>query len=181
MKLSPKLVRAGVVLVVGVLVLGFTAWKVAPGKKRTLVDLAQAKFMHCVECQTEVRFDADGLEKACLECGSDKGFVATTASLKEGGGDGASGRMVSFLLPEIVLLLGALWFVLRPRDGDREELYRYMRCANCGQKLRYRAAQVGAMGACSRCKRAFLFPEGTQRETDLDGGVASGQLEEVED
>jgi len=89
-------------------------------------------------------------------------------SRMKGTGPGPYPKLIGFLLPEIVVLLVALYFVLKPREGNTQDIYRYMRCPNCTQKLRFRKVQVGSVGACSRCKKPFLFPEGTLRETELD-------------
>jgi uncharacterized paraquat-inducible protein A len=182
MKLRPVAVRAGLVVVVGILVLGFTVWKTLPGKpKRSLIDPSQAKFMHCPKCQTESRYTPGGVDKPCPQCDYDGGLNPTVESLKEGGPGNRYARMVAFLLPELVAVLAALWLVLRPRPTSDEIAYRYMRCPNCSQKLRYREVQVGSVGACSRCKRAFRFPEGSVREQELDGVEEYDEYEEAEE
>jgi DNA-directed RNA polymerase subunit RPC12/RpoP len=179
MKLTPAVVRAGLVVLLGVLVLSLTAWKTHPGKpKRSLLDPSKSKYMHCPECDAESAFSLDDVEKPCMQCWYDGGLVATADSLKNSKQGSRYGKMVAFLLPELVLFLAALWFVLRPRPDQGEVGYRYMRCPNCSQKLRYREAQVGGMGACSRCKRAFRFPEGSVREQELDGGEVYEEAEE---
>jgi hypothetical protein len=178
MKLKPATVRAGAVLAVGLLVVGFTVWKTFPRKQKlSLDDYARAQYMHCPECNHESRYDPEAVDQACRQCGYDGGHVPTEKSLKESATRSPYGQLVAFLLPELVVLLTALWLVLRPRDGVADE-FRHMRCPNCGQKLRYREAQVGSLGACSRCKRAFRFPEGTPREADLDGGTAGHEVYE---
>jgi hypothetical protein len=179
MKFKPTTVRAGVVLTVGLLIVGFTVWKTFPRKQKlSLNDYAKAQYMHCPECNHESRFDPDGVDKACLQCGYEDGHVPTEKSLKETATKSPYGKLVSFVLPELVALMTALWLVLRPREDSAGEGFRYLRCANCGQKLRYREAQIGSLGACSRCKRAFRFPEGTSREKDLDSGKAEEQVDE---
>jgi hypothetical protein len=179
MKLSPAAVRAGLVVVAGVLVIGVTVWRTHPGKpKRSLLDPSQSKYMHCPECLTETRFSLDAVDKPCMQCGYDSGLTATAESLKDSKQGSRYSRMIAFVLPEFVVFLGALWFVLRPRPDQGESGYRYMRCPNCSQKLRYRQAQVGGVGACSRCKRAFRFPEGSVREQELDGVEEYEEAEE---
>jgi len=182
MKLKPTTVRAGVVLALGLLIVGFTVWKTYPRTSKRALPTAQTKYMHCAEpeCMAESRYDLEGFDKPCPLCGSDKGMIPTDVSLKDMAAKSKYGRLVSFVLPELVVLLTALWFVLRPRESSAEN-YRYMRCPNCAQKLRYREAQIGSLGACSRCKRAFRFPEGTTQEKDLDGGVAAEEYSEVEE
>ena len=175
MKWKPTTVRAGIVVAVGLLIIGFTVWRTYPGRlKRPPVNYAKAQYMHCPKCLAEARFDEEKLDSACLHCGADKGMVATEESVKKTGTKNGYGRLMAFVMPELCLFLTALWFVLKQRPDAEVEAYRYMRCANCSQKLRYRAAQVGAPGACSRCKRAFLFPEGAPREEDLDGATVEG-------
>jgi hypothetical protein len=181
-KFNTAPVRAGIVLVIGFLVIGITAWRTYPraGKHRAAVP-ADAKFMHCPKCLNEMQYDPMAMDNECLLCGYDKGFEATVESIKQTGTKNAYGRMLAFLLPEVVVLLGSLWFVLKPRAGGYQEEFRYMRCQNCGQKLRYRKAQVGQLGACSKCKRAFRFPDGTPREQDLDGAYAYEHEEVAEE
>jgi DNA-directed RNA polymerase subunit RPC12/RpoP len=175
MKWKPTTVKAGLVVVLGLLIIGLTVWRTHPGRqKRPIGNYAKAQFMHCPECRAEMRFDEKKLEAECPQCGAEKGMVATEESATKAGTKSRYGRMVAFVMPELCLFLTALWFVLKPRPDAENDEYRYMRCANCSQKLRYRTTQVGAPGACSRCKRAFLFPEGTQREEDLDGATVNG-------
>jgi hypothetical protein len=175
MKWNPTTVRAALVALLGVLVVGLTVWLTNPNRqKRAAVNYAKAKYMHCPECRAEVKFDDAKMDLECIQCGASKGMIATEQSIKETGTKSRYARTLAFVMPEICLLLTLLWFVLRPRPGAEGEEYRYMRCARCSQKLRYRATQVGAPGACSRCKRAFLFPEGAQREEDLDGATVEG-------
>ena len=108
--------------------------------------------------------------------------IATEESIKKKGtGPGPYPKLIGFLLPEIVVLLVALYFVLKPREGNTQDIYRYMRCPNCTQKLRFRKVQVGSVGACSRCKKPFLFPEGTLRETELDGAHKHEEFTEADD
>ncbi len=182
MKMKPATVRGAIIFTIGLLVMGLTAWKTYPRQKRSLAPPANAKYMHCPECMAETSFDESKLDSVCMACGQEKGFVATTESLKTMSAKSPYGKMVAFLLPEVLVLLGALWYVLKPSEHAVGEVYRYMRCANCNQKLRYRETQVGQMGACSRCKRAFRFPEGTPRERDLDGaGADEHEYEAAED
>ncbi len=172
-------VRAGLVVVLGTLIMGITVWKTYPSTgKRVLLDISKAKYMHCPECEAESSFALDKLDKACLQCGYDKSeMTPTQESIKKVAQKSPYGKMVAFLLPELVVFLGALWFVLKPKEGGGGEEFRYMRCPNCNAKLRYRAAQVGAPGACSKCKRAFRFPEGTPTERELDGADKYQELE----
>lgn len=172
MKWKPTTVKTGIVVVVGILVVGITVWRTHPGReKRPAINSAKAQYMHCPACQTEVRFDENKLDGECIQCGSTKGLAATEESIKKTGTKNRYGRMFAFLMPELCLFLTVLWFVLRRRPDAASEAYRYMRCAHCSQKLRYRTEQVGAPGACSRCKRAFRFPEGVHREEELDGAA----------
>jgi hypothetical protein len=180
-KINTRAVRAAIVLVIGFTVIGITLWKTIPRNSRSQVPPTNAKFMHCPDCKTEVPFEITKIDDICMTCGSEKGWIATRESIKEGTAKSPYGRMVAFLLPEIVVLLGLLWFVLKPRASGYREMYRYMRCQNCSQKLRFRAAQVGQLGACSKCKRAFRFPEGTPREQDLDGAHAYEHEEVTEE
>ena len=89
--------------------------------------------------------------------------------------------MLAALLPELIIFMAAVWFVLRPRAGNGLVAYRYMRCPHCAQKLRYREAQVGALGACSRCKRALRFPEGSPGEKELDGISDDEEADEADE
>ena len=178
MKLKPAQVRAAIVLAVGLLIIGFTVWRTFPHiRKPSLLDPKKYKFMHCPECDAETRFDLDGVDKPCKECGYEKGLIPTEESLKIASAKSPYGKMVAFVLPELILLLGALWFVLKPRAADLET-FRFMRCPNCSQKLRYRSTQVGNLGACSRCRKPLRFPEGEIEETAIDGGTT---VEDVSD
>src|SRR4051812_30332151 len=113
MKLKPTTVRAGIVLVLGLLIIGLTLWKTYPRKpRRSLIDPAQAKYMHCPECQTEMSFSADKLDNECVYCGYGVGLIATIESLKKSSGKSPYAKLVTFVLPELVVLLTALWFIL---------------------------------------------------------------------
>lgn len=176
MKWTPTRIKAAVVIALGVLLVGITIWRTHPGRqKRTSIDYAKAKYMHCPQCNAEVRYEDSKLDAECVQCGSTKGMVATEETIKQQGTRSRYGRMIAFLMPEVCLFLTALWFVLRPRPDAGSNEFRYMRCAKCSQKLRYRTAQVGGAGACSRCKRVFVFPEGVPREEDLDSAAVSGE------
>ena len=86
--------------------------------------------------------------------------AGSAASIKKVAAKSRYARMVAFLLPELCVLCVAMWYVLKPRPSDEHDLYRYMRCTNCGQKLRYRKQQIGSPGACS-----IQFLSGSHRET----------------
>jgi hypothetical protein len=171
MKSPRPAVRVGIVVALGIGVIGFTVWRTYPHatKKVSLLD-PNLKFMHCPECETEARFDIADVEKPCRQCGYELGLVPTVDSIKLQSARSPYGKMVAFLVPEILVFLAALWYVLKPPPVTVEN-YRYMRCSHCGQKLRYRAVQIGALGACSRCKKPLRFPEGTANEKVLDGAA----------
>jgi hypothetical protein len=177
MNLRPALVKVAIVLVVSLLVIGFTVWRTYPRTtKRSLLD-PNLKYMHCPECRTETRFDMADVDKPCKQCSYDQGLVATEESIKVSSPRSGYGRMAAFLLPEMIVVLAALWLVLKPHAVHGES-YRYMRCPNCGQKLRFRTAQIGLLGACTRCRKPLRFPEGTRQEHDLDGGTPDDVIEE---
>jgi hypothetical protein len=185
-KFNTAMVRAAIVLTIGIVVIGITAWKTYPRKaKATTIPAGEAKFMHCPDCDMEQPFDPKWLDAPCAACGSEKGWVLTRESIttasENNTSTGARARMIAFLLPEVVVMLGALWLVLRKRTYEQKEEYRYMRCPQCNGKLRYRAVQVGLLGACSKCKKPLRFPEGTPREQDLDGAYAYEHEEAAEE
>ncbi|HJZ54185.1 MAG TPA: hypothetical protein VKE74_04475, partial [Gemmataceae bacterium] len=61
-----------VVLAVGVIVLGATAWITYPRKpKRSLSELSNYRYLHCEECGHEFSYTLDGLDKPCPQCGSE--------------------------------------------------------------------------------------------------------------
>ncbi|MCE9564174.1 MAG: hypothetical protein K8U57_19195 [Planctomycetes bacterium] len=175
--------RAIAVVVVGLLVIGITIWKTYPRpSKRLLIDPSSAKFMHCPECMTESRCVPNSLDKECIHCGSEKGQVPTAESIKGSQTKSAYGKLVAFVLPEMVFLIAAFYYMVRPAAETGEEKFRYTRCPNCSQKLRYREAQIDNVGACSKCKRAFRFPEGVPFEIILDGGDPNAKpIEDEED
>jgi hypothetical protein len=51
----------------------------------------------------------------------------------------------------------ALWVWLRLRSPTEEEYYHF-RCRGCRRRLRYRKAQEGHTGKCSRCGQSLIFP-----------------------
>ena len=111
---SPTLVKAGLVVVIGLLIIGITVWRTHPGRqKRQVGDYSKAQYMHCPECKAETRFDEKRLDTECLHCGADKGMIATEQSVKKTEGKSRYGRLVAFVMPEICLFLTALWFVLK--------------------------------------------------------------------
>jgi hypothetical protein len=171
--------RAGIVLGVGLIIIGVTAWKTFPRRSRqSMIDPSTAKYMHCPECMAESRCDPNALDKDCLYCGADKGMIPTVESVKTSQTKSAYGKLVGFVLPEMLVLLAAFYYVIRPGADTGEEKFRFTRCPYCSQKLRYREAQIDNLGACSQCKRAFRFPEGVATEQTLDGGA---KAEDVED
>lgn len=175
--------RAGIVLGVGLLIISITAWKTAPRRTRqSQINPQDAKFMHCPECKAEMSCVPQKLDDECVYCGYDKGLVPTMESLKTMQTKNPYGRLVAFVFPEIVILLAVFYYALRPHADTGEEKFRFTRCPNCSQKLRYREAQIDSIGACSRCKRAFRFPEGVPSERILDGTPETEEvLEEEED
>lgn len=174
--------RAGIIIGVGLLIIGITAWKTAPRRVRqAMIDPASAKYMHCPECRAESRCDPAAIDRECVYCGSEKGLIPTLETIKSSQTKSAYGTLVAFVLPEIVVLLATFYFAMRPRLDTGEEKFRFTRCPNCAQKLRYREEQIDSLGACSRCKRAFRFPEGVPSERILDGGTDEPEVEEEEE
>lgn len=174
--------RAGIVLGVGLLIISITAWKTAPRRVRqSMIDPSTAKYMHCPECMAESRCKPEALDKECVYCGSEKGLIPTLESVKTSQTKSAYGKLVAFVLPEIVILLATFYYVMKPHVDTGGEKFRFTRCPNCSQKLRYREEQIDSVGACSRCKRAFRFPEGVVAEQILDGGSVADVEEEEED
>jgi ribosomal protein S27E len=148
-----------IVLVLGLVVMGTTAWLTYPRKpKRSLAELSQYRYMHCPDCKHEGSFAQDALDKPCPVCGSEKGLVPTLESVKGKAESSPYTKMTAALFVEVVVLMGAVWLVLRPRDRSGEAAYLRMRCPKCGQKLRYTEDHIGQAGACRKCKKVFVFP-----------------------
>jgi hypothetical protein len=182
MKVKPATARLVIVLAVGALILGATAWRTYPRKpKRSLAEFSQYRYMHCKKCAYETMYSPDDEGKDCPQCGSDLGMIPTVESVKAKAGMSPFARMTAILFSELIVFMAAVWFVLRPRATDGEVAYRYMRCPHCTQKLRYHETQIGCLGACTRCKRALLFPEGSPGEKELDGIAGDEEAEEADE
>ena len=181
MTLTTKLV---LVLSAGAIGLGTTAWFTYPKKaKWSLASAAKYRFMHCQKCGHEVSYSGDDLEKACVQCESEKGFVPTVESVKaKGATTSPYWRMSSFLFVELVAWLGAIWLVLRKRRDPGAVVYLLTRCPKCSQRLRFAERQAGQPGACRRCKKAFLFPKDSPREEDeLEAARAAAAAADTDD
>jgi DNA-directed RNA polymerase subunit RPC12/RpoP len=154
--MNPRLL---LVIGLGAAVLATTAWLRYPGVPKSLVDPTKRRFMHCPECGRERMYHPDFFDQPCPYC--EKRLVATEESIKSknGGPTSRFGLMASLLGAEVVGLMAAILFVvkMRPRTPEDEEYY--FNCARCGQKIRFRLAQVGLAAICPRCKRAIVFPE----------------------
>jgi hypothetical protein len=77
------------------------------------------------------------------------------------------GQQVTTTTTLVLLALGALvaaavvWVYLRLRAPQEERFYHF-HCPGCRGRLRYRKAQEGHAGKCSRCGHSFIFPPVSQ-------------------
>lgn len=152
------------VLATGLLIMAGTAYLAYPSKPKSLVDLSKAKYMHCPKCMKEKLYTAAGIDIPCPYC--EKPLVATTESVTKSGSSPSSpySQLYLFLLVEAVLLLAVVWYVTRPKAIQGDEEYFYFNCPKCRQKIRYRQHQVGVQALCRRCRKAFVYPEGSHEE-----------------
>jgi hypothetical protein len=179
LRIPKKWKRFLLVLTVGLLAIGTTAWLTYPRKpKRNFAEEAKYQYMHCPECKHEVQFSANDIDKPCPGCYAEKGMVGTVESIKGKPAEQSRyGRLISVLLVETILLMGAVWFVLRPTEQGAVQYFR-MRCPKCGQKLRYTEDHIGQAGACRKCKKVFIFPAESLPEEE--GPNFDEEYEEVE-
>lgn len=152
------------VLAAGVLIIAATAYQTYPSKAKSLVDLSKAKYMHCPKCIKEKMYTPAGFDIPCPYC--EKPLVATTEPVTKSGSAPSSpyNQLFLLLLVEVVILLAAIWFVTRPKALQGDEEYFYFNCPKCTQKIRYREHQVGSQAQCRRCRKAFVYPEGSAQE-----------------
>jgi ribosomal protein S27E len=152
------------VLAVGLLIMAATGYLAYPSQPKSLADLSKAKFMHCPKCMREKMYTPAGIDIPCAYC--EKPLIATTESVTKTGNKPASpySQLTMLLLVEVVLLMGAIWYVTRKKTADVEEEYFYFNCPKCKQKIRYRQHQIGVTAQCRRCRKAFVYPEGSQEE-----------------
>ena len=151
-------------LAAGLLILAGTAYLAYPSKPKSLVDTSKAKYMHCPKCMKEKMYTPAGIDIPCPYC--EKPLVATTESVTKSGSTPSSpySQLYMLLLVESVLLLAALWYVTRKKSADGEEEFFYFNCPKCSQKIRYHQHQVGIQAQCRRCRKAFVYPEGSHEE-----------------
>ena len=115
--------------------------------------------MHCPDCGRERMYHPDLFDQPCPYC--EKRLVATEESVKgkSSGPTGRFGLMISLLGVELIILMAAILFVAKQRPRNENEELIYFNCGRCGQKIRYRVAQIGATAMCPRCKRTVVFPD----------------------
>jgi NAD-dependent SIR2 family protein deacetylase len=165
--------RLLLVLGLGLLVMGITAVMTYPPKaakkKKSFddEDAVEYKFMHCPKCHAELPFDKQTFADGCPQCQYPR-LEPTTESVNSVVSMEPSpyNRMAASIFVELVVLLGVVWFVLRPRRKDGVVVYFRMRCPKCNQKIRFNQAQAGRPGGCRKCKKMFLFPTESLVEDD---------------
>lgn len=152
------------VLAAGALIMAGTAYMAYPSKPKSLVDPSNCKYMHCPKCMKEKMYSPAGIDIPCPYC--EKPLIATAEAVTKSGSAPSNpySRLYMLLLVEVVLLLAAIWYVTRPKAIHGDEEYFYFNCPKCSQKLRYREYQIGLQAQCRRCKKAFLYPEGSHEE-----------------
>jgi hypothetical protein len=159
-----RLVQVALLLLVAGGLLGVSYAVLAPGIHRKD---AGYKFMHCRECGFERPYDAKMAEGKCPMCRPPKvGYFTPTV---ERVGSSPTSPWWPFRIAataEVVALMAGLWFTLRPRRVNEEEVSLYCRCPYCRWRLRFREAAAGKPGQCPRCKRFFRFPEESEQHPE---------------
>jgi len=152
------------VLAVGVLIMSVSTYLAYPSKPKSLVDSSKAKYMHCPKCLKEKMYTPAGIDIPCPYC--EKPLIATAESVTRSGSSASSpySQLYMLLLVEVVLLLAAIWYITRKKSEDGDEEFFYFNCPKCKQKIRYREHQVGVQAQCRRCRKAFVYPEGSLEE-----------------
>jgi hypothetical protein len=72
--------------------------------------------------------------------------------------------MNELLIPGLGLLAGVAttaYLYARWQRQPVEEPFQYFRCAQCNQKLRFKASKAGRPGMCPRCKQRWNLPAAT--------------------
>ncbi|HEX3146929.1 MAG TPA: hypothetical protein VHR66_02540 [Gemmataceae bacterium] len=151
--------RLLLVLSLGAAIMAATVWLTYPGVTKSSLDPAKRRYMHCPECGRERMYHPDLFDQPCPYC--EKRLVATEESVKAKSGGPASpfGLMYSVLGVELVALMAAILLTVKLRPPSPSEEEYYFNCGHCGQKIRYRFAQIGAAALCPRCKRGITFPD----------------------
>ena len=143
--------------------------KEIPGKAK---DKSRYKFLHCNICKLEIGYSEMLDGKQCMKCIAPKPvgyFVATENSIKSGSGDGSP--WVWFYLAASIEVFGSVgWIVYLlylPVPDPTTTFYIYS-CPNCNHRMRFRRTSLGHLGACSKCKRPFRFPDEDEAVLEAD-------------
>ena len=128
--------------------------------------------MHCTECAFEVTYNPVLEGKPCPQCGVAGPKMIATVGPKTDKASLPTGDIWSFgnIFAAIVLALAAttssfyawiLWTGVRGRAADKaRNQIMACPCPICSRKIGYPARDIGKTGFCSRCKTAFILPEG---------------------
>ena len=72
------------ILVSGLAVMGFTVWIVASARAPE-IPMKERRYMHCVECGKEMRYEDKRYHQDCPYCGAKGPWVATTDTIRKTG------------------------------------------------------------------------------------------------
>jgi hypothetical protein len=170
--LKNGLLAGAVFLGTFILFLGVLAGGWTPGKARPFTH------MHCPECALEITYHPALEGKPCPQCAGGGSRMISTVGPKTGSTTPDAGGMSSpgNIFAAFVLALAAttsffyaraLWHGSRSQAAQKaRNQVRVCPCPICSRKIGYPAREVGKTGFCSRCKTAFVFPDGVPADAD---------------
>ncbi len=146
------------IVAVGTVVILLSAWLAYPVPQ--VVPEKERHYLHCPKCLRELAYSPERAARGCPRCGEHQKLVPTRESLAKTGHPPAPlTRILAVAVIEVnLLLLVLIGYSLYTRRRSPNDEYLYMECSHCEQKLRYRAARIGQVGQCPRCKHRLVFP-----------------------
>ena len=151
------------VLVSGAVAIAVTIWVMYPSSSSFLSNPSKYKFLYCSKCEKDEKFDAEKYAKGCAKCGTE--LAPTEESIAVAGKPSSPfTKLFLWVMAELIAVMGAILLLTRRRHSDGEEEFFYFNCPKCKQKIRYREHQVGVQAQCRRCRKAFVYPEGSLEE-----------------
>jgi ribosomal protein S27E len=152
-------VRAQIIwiLILGLVAMGGIIWATYP--RRLAEEVGPYKYVHCPNCRRESMYSNLEQFSMCKVCGEK--LIPTVKSIQETGrAHNPYTKMFLCIYAELVVIMGLVCFVTRPRDKISDETFFHLRCERCKQKIRFTESQVGGKAKCPRCKLpVVLIPD----------------------
>ena len=133
--------------------------------------------MHCAECSLEITYNSALEGKSCPQCGvagpkmiSTVGPISDKANVPSGGlwslGNIFAATVLALAATTSSFYAWFVWAGVRCRAADKaQNQIMVCPCPICSRKIGYPTRDIGKTGLCSRCKTAFVLPEGERVES----------------